>query len=184
MCFEGRSAHNSGNTAHTGTPLDVVYAPSTANDVTGLSNDYRGQAFQRPNVTGSATSQNTPQMLNTYCAGYTFSIPPASAPFGNLGRNSFRAPGLEQWDLGVNKNFRIREIAKSSIPVGIFQCSKPHQFRNSGFEDHRRCVRNYSFDLSAAPDPVRAEAAFLRNVRRFPSLALATPLPKRSAAGP
>ncbi len=30
-------------------------------------------------------------------------------PFGNLGRNAFRAPGLEQWDLGINKNFRITE---------------------------------------------------------------------------
>jgi hypothetical protein len=61
------------NTAHTGTPLNVFYAPSTAYDVTGLSNDYRGQAFQRPNVSGSAASQTTLQMLNTYFAGYTFS---------------------------------------------------------------------------------------------------------------
>ncbi len=36
-------------------------------------------------------------------------MPPANAPFGNLGRNSLRAPGLEQWDLAVNKNFLIRE---------------------------------------------------------------------------
>lgn len=100
---------NSINTAHTGTPLDVVYAPSTANDVTGLSNDYRGQAFQRPNVSGSAAGQSRSQMLNTFFAGYTFATPPASAPFGNLGRNAFRAPNLEQWDLGVNKSFLIRE---------------------------------------------------------------------------
>ena len=32
------------NTAHTGTPLNVYYGPSTANDVSGLSNDYRGEA--------------------------------------------------------------------------------------------------------------------------------------------
>jgi hypothetical protein len=97
------------NTAHTGTPLDVAYAPSTINDVTGLSNDYRGQAFQRPNVSGSAISQSTSQMINNYYAGYTFTVPPATAPFGNLGRNSFRAPGFEQWDLAADKNFRIRE---------------------------------------------------------------------------
>ncbi|HWY48878.1 MAG TPA: carboxypeptidase regulatory-like domain-containing protein [Bryobacteraceae bacterium] len=97
------------NTAHTGTPLNVYYSPSTANDVTGLSNDYRGQAFERPNVTGSATSQGTAQMINTYFAGYTFTTPPASAPFGNVGRNAFRAPSFEQWDLAVDKNFRIVE---------------------------------------------------------------------------
>jgi hypothetical protein len=97
------------NTANTGTPLNVFYGPSTANDVTGLSNDYRGQAFLRPNVSGSAASQSTSQMINTYFAGYTFATPPASTPFGNLGRNAFRTPGLEQWDLAVNKRFRITE---------------------------------------------------------------------------
>jgi hypothetical protein len=97
------------NTSHTGTPLNVYYSPSTANDVTGLSNDYRGEAFERPNVTGSAISQSTAQMINTYFAGYTFTTPPASAPFGDVGRNAFRAPNFEQWDLAVDKNFRIRE---------------------------------------------------------------------------
>src|SRR5262249_38797055 len=100
---------NSINTAHTGQPVDVVYTPTSANDVTGLVNDYRGQAFQRPNVSGSGVSQTRSQMLNTYFAGYTFAVPPANAPFGNLGRNAFRMPKFEQWDLGVNKNFRIRE---------------------------------------------------------------------------
>jgi len=100
---------NTINTAHTGYPLDVSYAATTATDVTGLSNDYRGQAIQRPNVTGAAISQSTSQMINTYFAGYTFSIPSVNQPFGNLGRNAFRSPGFEQWDLGVDKNFRIRE---------------------------------------------------------------------------
>ena len=107
-------------TAHTGTPLDVVYAPSTANDVTGLSNDYRGQAFQRPNVSGSAASQSTSQMLNTYYSGFTFTTPPASAPFGNVGRDSFRAPGFQQWDLAINKNFQIRESVRLQFRSEFF----------------------------------------------------------------
>jgi Carboxypeptidase regulatory-like domain/TonB-dependent Receptor Plug Domain/TonB dependent receptor len=100
---------NSINTAHTGQPLNVYYSPSAANDVTGLSNDYRGEAFLRPNVSGSAASQSTAQMINTYFAGYSFTTPASSAPFGDLGRNAFRAPNFEQWDLGVDKNFRIHE---------------------------------------------------------------------------
>src|SRR5579872_301974 len=100
---------NSINTANTGTPIDVSYSPSTANDVTGLTNDYRGEAILRPNVSGNAISQSKSAMVNNYFTGYTFTTPPAGAPFGNVGRNAFRAPGLEQWDLGVNKNFRIRE---------------------------------------------------------------------------
>ncbi len=100
---------NAINTANTGTPVNVYYAPSTANDVTGLSAEYRGETFQRPNVSGTAAGQSTAQSLLTYFAGYTFTTPPANAPFGNLGRNAFRAPGLEQWDLGISKNFRITE---------------------------------------------------------------------------
>jgi hypothetical protein len=100
---------NNINTAHTGTPLDVIYTPTAAYAVSSLSNDYRGQPLQRPNVFGSAASQTTLQMLNTYFAGYTFSLPPVNAPFGNLGRNAFRAPGFEQWDLAADKTFQIHE---------------------------------------------------------------------------
>ncbi|HEX3684916.1 MAG TPA: TonB-dependent receptor [Bryobacteraceae bacterium] len=101
---------NSINTANTGTPIDVSYSPSAANDVTGLTNDYRGEAILRPNVTGTAaTNQSKSAMVNNYFAGYTFATPPASDPFGDAGRNAFRAPGLEQWDLAADKSFRIRE---------------------------------------------------------------------------
>lgn len=100
---------NTINTAHTGTPLNVYYTPSTANAVSGLSNDYRGEPFLRPNVSGSSISQSKSQLINTYFAGYTFSVPSANAPFGDLGRNAFRSPGLEQWDMAVDKTFHFGE---------------------------------------------------------------------------
>ncbi len=118
--FVGGWELNTINTANTGTPINVFYSPSTANDVTGLTNDYRGEAFLRPNVSGSATSQSTSQMINNYFAGYTFTTPSPSAPFGNLGRNAFRAPGLEQWDMAVDKNFRIGEWAKLQFRSEFF----------------------------------------------------------------
>jgi len=98
----------------------VIYAAPTINDNTGLSNDYRGQEFLRPNVAGSAASQTKSQMLNTYFAGYAFTTPLATAPYGNVGRNSFRAPGFEQWDFAVNKNFRIRETMKLQFRSEFF----------------------------------------------------------------
>jgi hypothetical protein len=98
---------NTINTANSGNPINVYYSPSAANDVTGLTQDWRGQAFQRPNVSGQGISQSKSQLINNYFAGYTFTTPPASAPWGNLGRNAFRAPSLEQWDLGVYKTFRL-----------------------------------------------------------------------------
>jgi hypothetical protein len=100
------------NTANTGEPINVWYAPSAANDVTGLAtnSEYRGTAILRPNVSCTPGTQSTAQSLLTYFgSGCTFTTPPANAPFGNLGRNAFRSPGLEQWDLAVNKDITIRE---------------------------------------------------------------------------
>jgi hypothetical protein len=108
------------NTAHTGMPLDVSYGASGANIVSSLSNDYRGQPYLRPNVTGSAASQSRSAMLNTYFAGYAFSTPPASAPYGDAGRNAFRAPNFDQWDFAVDKNFRIAEQARLQFRSEFF----------------------------------------------------------------
>jgi len=126
---------NTINTANTGLPVSLNYAPSAANDVTGIAQnaDYRGVALLRPNVSGSAVSQSTAQSLLTYFAGYTFTTPPASAPFGNLGRNSFRVPGLEQWDLGVNKNFRISERFRLQFRSEFFNVLNHSNFGNPNY---------------------------------------------------
>jgi len=118
--FVGGWEINSINTAHTGTPLDVTYGATGANIISSLSNDYRGQPELRPNVTGSAVSQSRSAMLNTYFAGYTFSVPPAYAPYGNVGRNSFRAPNFDQWDFAADKNFRIRESVRLQFRAEFF----------------------------------------------------------------
>jgi hypothetical protein len=118
--FVGGWELNAINTAHTGTPLNVYYTPSTANAVSGLSNDYRGQPFLRPNVSGSSISQSKSQLINNYFGGYTFVAPPANTPFGNLGRNAFRAPGLEQLDMAVDKSFSIRERTKLQFRSEFF----------------------------------------------------------------
>ena len=111
---------NSIISANTGTPIDVSYSPSASNDVTGLTNDYRGEAILRPNVSGTALSQSTSQMINNYFAGYTFTTPAASNPFGNLGRDAFRAPGLVQWDFAADKTFHIRERANLQLRSEFF----------------------------------------------------------------
>jgi hypothetical protein len=108
------------NTAHTGTPLDVSYGATGNNIVSSLSNDYRGQPYLRPNVSGSAVSQSRSAMLNTYFAGYTFSTPPAGDPYGDVGRNSFRAPNFDQWDCSIDKNFRIKERARLQFRAEFF----------------------------------------------------------------
>ncbi len=111
---------NAINTGSTGLPVNVYYSPTAANDVTGLGAEYRGQAFLRPNVTGGAISQSKPQSLLSYFAGYTFSVPSPNAPFGNLSRNAFRAPGIAQLDMGINKSFTLVEGIKLQFRSEFF----------------------------------------------------------------
>jgi hypothetical protein len=142
---------NTINTAHTGQPLNVYYSPSSAYAASGLSNDYRGEPFLRPNVSGSATSQSTAQMLNTYFAGFTFSVPPsASNPFGDLGRNAFRAPSFEQWDLGVDKNFRIHEDIRVQFRSEFFNV-----LNNVNFGIPNTISNNSSFGQIRSTYPAR-----------------------------
>jgi hypothetical protein len=116
------------NTANTGIPLNVFYAPSAANDVTGLptNSEYRGTAMLRPNITGSVPDLTRNQSIATYfgpaigASGSVFTLPTADAPFGNLGRNAFRAPGLVQWDLGITKNFNFTERAHMQFRSEFF----------------------------------------------------------------
>jgi hypothetical protein len=116
------------NTANTGIPINAFYAPSAANDVTGLAtnSEFRGTSMLRPNINGSVPSLTRDQSIAAYfgptigAAGSVFTLPTADAPFGNLGRNAFRAPGLAQWDLGVTKNFNITERAKVQFRSEFF----------------------------------------------------------------
>ncbi len=131
---------NTINTWHTGLPLNVFYVPNTAQDVTGLSNDYRGQAFQRPNVTGGSISQSTSAMLNNYFAGFTFQNPPANSPFGDLGRNAFRTLNFEQWDFSAIKYFTIHEDIKLQFRGEFFNFLNQTNF---GIPDTRITDSNF-----------------------------------------
>jgi len=59
-------------------------------------------------------------MVNNYFAGYTFSTPPATDPFGDLGRDAFRAPGFWQLDTGIDKSFAIREKTRLQFRSEFF----------------------------------------------------------------
>jgi len=119
---------NAINMANTGIPLNVWYAPSTANDVTGLptNSEYRGTSILRPNIAGSTPDRTRDQSITQYfgpaigASGSVFTLPTSDAPFGNVGRNAFRAPNFWQWDLGVNKNFTITERARVQFRSEFF----------------------------------------------------------------
>lgn len=96
------------HTAYSGRPVNVIYTPSAAFDVTGRLAEWRGGAQMRPNLVGDPARPADADMVRTYWNRAAFAIPTdASLPFGNIGRNAFRGPDLWQWDLAVNKRFRI-----------------------------------------------------------------------------
>jgi hypothetical protein len=103
----GGWALNTIHTMNTGLPLNIIYTPSAALDGTGRLADYRGVASQRPNVVADTTRPSGVSMNDQYWNKAAFVLPTASAPYGNLGRNAMRGPNFWQWDLGVNKSFKI-----------------------------------------------------------------------------
>lgn len=123
---------NTINIANTGLPINVVYAPAAANDVTGRIPDYRGESVMRPNVVGNPTGLRAGDPLNHYFDGAAFQIPTASAPFGNSGRNAYRTPNFNQWDLAVDKKFAIREAASLQFRSEFFNAINHTNF---GFPD-------------------------------------------------
>ena len=86
-------------------------------------------------------SQSKSAMINNYFAGYTFTTPPASAPFGNAGRDAFRAPGFEQWDLAANKSFRIREGIALQFRSEFFNVLNHTNFGIPNTRQHQRGFR-------------------------------------------
>ena len=84
-------------TLQTGLPLNLGISPDQA----GI-----GQTGQRPNVVGDWT-QGGGQRLQWFNTA-AFALP-AAGTFGNLGRNVISAPGMNNWDASLQKNFSIQE---------------------------------------------------------------------------
>jgi hypothetical protein len=123
---------NTINISNTGLPVNIVYAPGAANDVTGRIPDYRGESVMRPNVIGNPTDLRATSPLDHYFDIAAFQVPSASAPFGNSGRNAYRTPSFNQWDLGVDKKFAIRERASLQFRGEFFNAINHTNF---GFPD-------------------------------------------------
>ena len=85
-------------TLQSGMPFSVSMATSTDNTGT----------FQRPN---RVCDGNLPSGQRSIKDWYNLScfVPPPTNTFGNTGRNVLIGPGLETWDLGADKDFRITE---------------------------------------------------------------------------
>jgi hypothetical protein len=117
------------NTANTGEPVNVLFNPSQAVDNTGRISDFRGANTFRPNLVGDLTGSSGAARLDNFFNKAAFAIPTPDQPYGSVGRNSFRAPNFEQWDLGVDKNFRVRENVALQFRSEFFNVLNHTNFR-------------------------------------------------------
>ncbi len=101
------------NTAQAGTPFNLTYGPSAANQVSPtISNSFRGANLYRPNVIPGVNPILNTQIASSgfiqYVNPAAFALPASAAnlsPFGNAARNPLRNTAFYQTDLSLNKRF-------------------------------------------------------------------------------
>jgi hypothetical protein len=110
-------------TMETGLPLFVTLSGSESGN--GIPN-----ATNRPNVSGPITYADT--VASWFNSG-AFSQPGPGA-WGNLGKNALRAPGRDNWNLSLFKNFVISEARDSRFELRFetFNTFNHTQFDNIG----------------------------------------------------
>jgi hypothetical protein len=95
----------------------------TANDVSGVLNSQ----FMRANmVQGCNTHSNltkTLQRINFDCFSQ-----PGLGTYGDTARNWLRQPGINNWDMGIGKNFRIAETVGFRLTGDFFNAFNHHQY--------------------------------------------------------
>jgi hypothetical protein len=84
-----------------GTPLEIT----TATNTSGVANS---SGPQRPNLVAGQPIYLHNGDRQAYLNRLAFAVP-SPGQFGNVGRGTVRAPGIENVDFSINKNWRVRE---------------------------------------------------------------------------
>jgi hypothetical protein len=103
---------------NSGRPLNLALQGDTA----GI-----GQSGQRPNLIGDP--EESAETATRWFNPSAFAVPPAGT-FGNLGRNAIIGPGTNNWDVSLQKLFRIRERTTIEFRAEIYNA--PHHFSYFG----------------------------------------------------
>jgi hypothetical protein len=95
----------------------------TASDVGGV----QGTFFQRANQTsGCDIHKNLTKRLQRI--DMSCFTQPALGTYGNSARNWLRQPGINNWDMGIGKSFRIAENAQFRLTGDFFNAFNHHQY--------------------------------------------------------
>src|SRR5215831_2799109 len=107
------------NSMLSGQTINLRYQPSpvTANLATFL-----GGVALRPNISGPVVAPEDQRTIDSYFNRNSISLPAVDSPFGNAGRNIARSNSFFQFDLGLQKNFRlpINEVSTLEFRMEAF----------------------------------------------------------------
>ena len=96
------------NTVAPGEMVTLTYTPTTAQQVSGIQQDFRGANNYRPNVNGDPYVPEGERNINNWLSRTTVTVPTDnSQPFGNAPRNSIRGPLLWTVDMVLSKRFNM-----------------------------------------------------------------------------
>ena len=131
------------NTATSGQPINFRYGPSP---VTNNLPSFLGGVALRPNISCDPTNSGertnpTRDYFNASC----FSRPSVTSPFGNAGRNIARSDSYFNFDLGVQKQFRlpINEATRLEVRAEFFNL-----FNRTNFQAANSDIGNININSS------------------------------------
>lgn len=105
----------------TGTPFDIT-APNTTTTAIITHRAVRACDGRDSALSGNLRN-NGLRYFDTSC----FSAPPAGF-FGNAGRNILSGPGINNWDIGIDKLFPLRESMRLQLRAEFFNAFNHAQF--------------------------------------------------------
>jgi hypothetical protein len=111
---------NSSSNAFSGFPINIIYSPTSAFQVNGISADFRGASFYRVNLSGDPVL-GQPNQIAHYFNLDNIRIPlDPSQPFGTAPRNAARSLPVWQFDAALSKNFPINEQMRVQFRAEVF----------------------------------------------------------------
>jgi hypothetical protein len=104
-----------------GEAVTLTYSPTTAFQVSSITNDFSGANNYRPNVVCDPYMPKDQRTFNTWFNPACVTIPTdPSQPFGDAGRNTVRGPNFRQFDLAAIKQIQIGPGTRVELRIETF----------------------------------------------------------------
>ena len=146
-----------GITSPTGTPTEGA-RPEVVNPTAPLGPVFTGGAI-------ATTTRFAPAPEPAGENKVAWSVPTSTPEFGNLGRNTFYGPGVNNWDLSMYREIGLTERLKSQLRIETYNTFNHTQWGsvNSTLQfDSKGSMINTAFDLPDSARPARIVQVALR----------------------